>query len=203
METRSFFNWALFIGLVALLCGDVHGEEGDVESGTFFCVNCGGDVSSCCEGVMGLPFCCSPELHTVQTGISVVNKVFDVAGYGLNKVLTCQSNEDCPALANQVIGLIDDDANGDYCCPIANVCCQFGDYFEMSFKTLSYSFGGPVIFIGLLLLLSIGACCCCCYCCGCCRGRQRSGNSQQGPAIILTGVAANHQPSPQYSKLQG
>ncbi|XP_063718181.1 uncharacterized protein LOC134845210 [Symsagittifera roscoffensis] len=138
------------------VCGD------DVKQGTFFCINCGGEAGSCCNGVMGMSFCCSDELLAIQTSFGIATKLLDS-----QSVATCQSNDNCPTVANQIVGVFVEEANGDYCCPIYNMCCPFKEYFWWNLKMLSYSFGGPAIFFCLVgVMINAMCCCCCCCCCG-------------------------------------
>ena len=69
-------------------------------------------------------------------------------------LVTCQSNDDCPTIGGALLKMVDDNAGGDYCCPLENMCCPFGKYLEENYCMLSYSFGGPAIFrFDVLLLL--------------------------------------------------
>jgi len=200
----------LFILSISQLHGVISSEPHDVTSDmTFFCLNCNEGVSECCSGVLGLPFCCSPELYAVQKTTGVVSALEGLSLGG--HVVSCQSSDQCPTVASQLISLIDQDAGGDYCCPLESLCCSLGDYMRENIGMLSCSFGGPIIFT---LLVAAAMCCGCCTCCIMCRkSKPRNGGviiatppvggvSIQATAIpTATAVQAPQEGLPGYQKL--
>ncbi|XP_063713412.1 uncharacterized protein LOC134841388 isoform X2 [Symsagittifera roscoffensis] len=195
--------------LMLVCCFGADGEDQDfVEDGTFFCVNCAEGVE-CCSGVMGLPFCCDPSLYAVQKvmwAASVVEKL-SLGGH----LVTCQSNDDCPTIGGALLKMVDDNAGGDYCCPLENMCCPFGKYLEENYCMLSYSFGGPAIFSIFLAMVSFCLCCVCC-CRMCSKRRQKNaeiivmrqdgstaGVALQGTSTVVPGILSDGLPP--YQKL--
>ncbi|XP_063714539.1 uncharacterized protein LOC134842226 isoform X2 [Symsagittifera roscoffensis] len=149
---------------------------------TFFCLNCGEGASECCSGVMGLPFCCDENLYAVQKMTWAASEAEKLSTD--RHLVTCQSSDQCPTTASEILKIVDENAGGDYCCPLGNICCPFGSYFEEIFLMLSYTFGGPIIFSILLFLLgcAIFTICFCVWCAG-------SRKNNRGTVLTQGGVA--------------